>query len=288
MESDFSFDHIRQELDIALEGLYDERERTSVIAVYLEDRFGVRSGQYGRIVNATQKTSFFEDLPRLKAGEPVQYVVGKAPFFGFFFTVDPNVLIPRPETEELVATVLQRIRDKARQKGVLTILDVGTGSGCIAISLKKAFPQHRVLALDISKEALTVARKNAIDLAADIEFLHLDIIDRERWKEIPVVDLIVSNPPYVAYTEIQQTDLALLAHEPALALYPPGDDVMLFYRILVELSQKILASDGEVWMEINALRKNELEKMFSRQQGLAWSFNTDMQGKYRVAGIWKC
>lgn len=187
---------------------------------------------------------FFEIVRLLKIGHPLQYIIGETEFSGLKFGVNPSTLIPRPETEELV--LLARERLAAGKK----VLDIGTGSGCIAIALSAACPEAEVTGIDISPEAVETARTNAVRNRVKAEFLIRDILhfETEAWQQY---DLIVSNPPYVRESEKQEMQRHVLDHEPHRALFVPDSDPLLFYRRIAEFGCRYLASGGFLYFEIN-------------------------------------
>lgn len=204
---------------------------------------------------------------RLEAGEPVQYIIGKAAFCGRSFSVNPSVLIPRPETEELCRTVIadhDRPFCGLQPPAPLQILDIGTGSGCIAITLALALPCSEVTAWDLSGDALLTARDNGRQLGARVNWLQQDALqpplDRERW------DVIVSNPPYIMERERADMRENVLDHEPQLALFVPDHDPLLFYRNITRYAATALHSSGQLYFEFNPLCVNELTAMM-RQEG---------------------
>lgn len=207
------------------------------------------------IVLSSKKEQELEDiLQRLSRFEPLQYIEGRTLFLGREFWVAPGVLIPRPETEELVELMLKEIPADAR------ILDVGTGSGCIAISLAKELPDTLVTAWDVSPEALSVARANARKLQADVRFVECDVLACQV-DEVGLYDVIVSNPPYV--TEAEKADLEpnVLQWEPSLALFVPDDDPLRFYRRIAVLGRDMLADGGRLYFEINRAYGREMVEM---------------------------
>uniref|UniRef100_UPI0025A48837 peptide chain release factor N(5)-glutamine methyltransferase n=1 Tax=Bacteroides congonensis TaxID=1871006 RepID=UPI0025A48837 len=175
---------------------------------------------------------------RLQKNEPIQYIRGFAEFDGRRFKVAPGVLIPRPETVELVELVARENASARR------LLDIGTGSGCIAISLDKKLPEAEVEAWDISEDALAIARENNKELAADVTFLQRDVLS-DDWKKAPSFDVIVSNPPYVTEAEKKDMDANVLDWEPELALFVPDDDPLRFYRRIADLGRELLLPDGK-------------------------------------------
>ena len=195
-------------------------------------------------------------LIELKKERPLQYILGTAYFLDLELEVNPAVLIPRPETEELVHWILSD-EDKLNP---LTILDIGTGSGCIAISLKKAAKQWNVAALDVSEQALKVAHRNANKNQVPIQFYLEDILDKKQWL-IPL-DIIVSNPPYVVPSEKEQMSSNVLEYEPDLALFVPEEDPLLFYKKIIEFAHQNLNPFGTLYFEINPIFVDELVTFF--------------------------
>lgn len=207
------------------------------------------------IVLSSKKEQELEDiLQRLSRFEPLQYIEGRTLFLGREFWVAPGVLIPRPETEELVELMLKEIPADAR------ILDVGTGSGCIAISLAKELPDALVTAWDVSPEALSVARANARKLQADVRFVECDVLACQV-DEVGLYDVIVSNPPYVTEAEKADMEPNVLQWEPSLALFVPDDDPLRFYRRIAVLGRDMLVDGGRLYFEINRAYGREMVEM---------------------------
>ena len=207
------------------------------------------------IVLSSKKEQVLEDiLQRLSRFEPLQYIEGCTLFLGREFGVAPGVLIPRPETEELVELMLKEIPADAR------ILDVGTGSGCIAISLAKELPDALVTAWDVSPEALSVAQANARKLQADVRFVECDVLACQA-DEVGLYDVIVSNPPYVTEAEKADMEPNVLQWEPSLALFVPDDDPLRFYRRIAVLGRDMLADGGRLYFEINRAYGREMVEM---------------------------
>lgn len=207
------------------------------------------------IALSPKKEQELEDiLQRLSRFEPLQYIEGRTLFLGRELLVAPGVLIPRPETEELVELMLKEIPADAR------ILDVGTGSGCIAISLAKELPDALVTAWDVSPEALNVARANARKLQADVRFVECDVLACQV-DEVGLYDVIVSNPPYVTEAEKADMEPNVLQWEPSLALFVPDDDPLRFYRRIAVLGRDMLADGGRLYFEINRAYGREIVEM---------------------------
>jgi release factor glutamine methyltransferase len=197
------------------------------------------------VVSGKKYDKFQVAIERLKRYEPIQYVIGDTEFYGLEFKVNPSALIPRPETEELVAWII----DEHKKKQQISILDIGTGSGCIAVALAKHLVNATVYALDVSLEALSLAKENALTNDVNVEFIEADIFD---WNFGDLqFDVIVSNPPYVRELEKEAMSANVLDHEPHLALFVKDDDALLFYRTITKVANKILKPSGQLYFEIN-------------------------------------
>jgi release factor glutamine methyltransferase len=214
---------------------------------------------------------------RLLAHEPVQYVLGTAHFAGLDLEISPATLIPRPETEELAQLIAQ---EQAGRPG-LTVLDVGTGSGCLALAVAQALRPARTLAIDISGEALAVARRNAARYAPAVAFQQLDILSNTPDIVPGTLDVLVSNPPYVRDSERAQMRANVLSWEPATALFVPDADPLLFYKRLAELAQVLLRAGGAVYLEINEALGAETAALFSEADFAAMRVVNDFFGRAR-------
>lgn len=215
---------------------------------------------------------------RIAAGEPPQYVVGRARFCGVYLQVTPATLIPRPETEGLVDI----ITDRHRGSRDLRVLDIGTGSGCIAIALSRALPFARVDACDISAEALEVARGNARGLRAAVDFFRCDIL-REPLPDSPLYDVIVSNPPYIARSEAADMEQRVLRYEPHTALFVDDADPLLFYRAIARYARAALRPEGTVYFEINPLFAKQLVEILHSEGFARVDVQRDYCGRQRFA-----
>lgn len=200
------------------------------------------------VVSGKKYDKFQNAIDRLKKYEPIQYILGDTEFYGLKFKVNPSVLIPRPETEELVNWIVNCHSEQSKASE-FKILDIGTGSGCIAISLAKNLPNAKVFALDISEKALKIASQNAENNDVSIEFIQADILDWD-FGDLQF-DVIVSNPPYVRELEKEAMSANVLNHEPHLALFVEDDDALLFYRKITEVASNILRPKGQLYFEIN-------------------------------------
>lgn len=242
--------------------LYSDGESQAIVFLVLEKLFGlsrtdVLMGGLEQLT-AEQGAELEQVMLRLEKGEPVQYVLGTADFDGMAIGVAPGVLIPRPETEELVEWIT---RDYDASTA-LRILDIGTGSGCIALSLARRFTDASVTAWDISDDALRIASANAERLGLDVEFKKRDALCTEVPEaDIAQYDIIVSNPPYICEKEREDMDDNVLQHEPATALFVPDNEPQLFYRAISVLAQKMLRKGGGLYFEINRQYGKETAEM---------------------------
>lgn len=216
-------------------------------------------------------------ISRLERHEPIQYVLGECSFYGLMFYVNPSVLIPRPETGELVEHILNNHRESN-----LRLLDIGTGSGCIAITLAQKLLHARVSAIDISPEAIATAERNARRNGVEVHFQCVDLFDPQLMFHAPF-DLIISNPPYVRQSEKSEMSPNVLDYEPHTALFVPDDDPLLFYRCATRRAKEWLAPGGRLYFEINAALAEEMVALL-REEGYShvctWR---DMQGRERFA-----
>ena len=237
-------------------------------------------------LTSDEEINFNQAIDRLKIYEPVQYILEETDFFGYPFLVNKQVLIPRPETEELVAWIIEDVKEKET-----TLLDIGTGSGCIAISLAKKLNDASVTAIDVSKEAIDVAKKNSAQNHTKIEFMEVDVLHFKDNVELQQklnskFDIIVSNPPYVRIKEQELMRPNVLKHEPDLALYVANETPLLFYKKIVQLSNLYLKAGGRLYFEINGYLGNELKKMLMEEGFKHVQIKKDMFGKDRMIKCW--
>ena len=218
-------------------------------------------------------------LDQLKKEIPVQYLLGTTHFYGLEFEVNPNVLIPRPETEELVEWIVQQSTIN-HQPTIIKILDIGTGSGCIAISLAKNLPNAEVFALDVSEQALATAQRNAESNQVAIQFIHQSILETEDLGH--QFDIIVSNPPYVRDLEKQEIKKNVLDNEPHLALFVADNDALLFYRKIAQLAQKNLSPTGQLYFEINQYLGQEMVALLKEMNFQNTELRKDVYGNDRM------
>jgi len=250
-----------------LANFYDEREAQNVVTYWFEQRLGLtRTEVVLKLQEPINFPSFEEDLSRLQQHEPVQYVCGGAPFMDFWLAVSGATLIPRPETEELVQWVLETLPQHK-----LTLLDVGTGSGAIAIALKRARPDCTIIAIDVDSEALDIAQRNAKYCGVAVDFRQVDVLEQS----LPAADVIISNPPYIPALERQTMEPHVIRHEPELALFVPDDDPLLFYRIIAQQA-------STVFFEIHMDFGEEIREMLVKFGFDRIELRKDLQGRDRM------
>lgn len=269
-----------RELWRTLEPLYGNGEARAVTDYVLDVCFGLSKADIlcGAVEEMTaEKTAELNKIfGRLMEGEPVQYVLGRAEFSGRWFNVRPGVLIPRPETEELCAWITADSKAADCPK----VLDIGTGSGCIAITLQLDMPESSVTAWDISADALDVARENAQRLGANVSFVRQDALNAKPEGEW---DVIVSNPPYICEKEKKDMAVNVLEHEPHTALFVPDADPLLFYRAITRLAVQTLSKGGRLYFEINPIYADDTCRMMRAEGMTAVELHSDMYGKQRMA-----
>lgn len=239
-----SVNALSQQIQQAIASMYPEREAKAIAQAYLNMVCGATTLDILLGKTVEEPVDFAADLSRLAAGVPLQYVTGKAYFFDRLFSLNAATLIPRPETEELVSQVLNLMGNKPTR-----VLDIGTGSGCIAISLALEAPQAQLSAWDVAKEAIAQAQENADHLGAEVDFKQQNVFD---WSSDQTIwDIIVSNPPYVLNAEKAEMEAHVVNHEPHVALFVPDEDPLLFYRVIGEMAQLRLKPGGFLCFEIN-------------------------------------
>ena len=286
-----------------LAGIYDEQETAAIFDLLVAHVSGFSSRELllkGISTEVQDEFTLLNYLSELKRGKPVQYLMGETVFFGLRFLVNSSVLIPRPETEELVAWVIEGCKDLA----ALKIIDIGTGSGCIAVSLKKYIVGSTVLGVDISKEALETAKSNALLNEVDVKFYQADVldtafsllddfplaanalIDSNRYDDGCQVeakyDVIVSNPPYITPGEKLQMHQNVMDHEPHLALFVSEERPLVFYEAIADFAKARLKSNGMLFFEINEHLGKETVEMLSNKSFVDIELRKDMQGKDRM------
>jgi release factor glutamine methyltransferase len=269
----------QKELLSRLSTLYEDREAAVITDWVMEQLTGWK--KIDRLLHRSeplppaaigQLKKYTEELLRHR---PIQYVLQESWFCGMKFYVDERVLIPRPETEELVEWIAAEARPSS-------LLDVGTGSGCIAISLKKKLNALTVHACDLSEGALAVARQNATTLDADIRFQQIDFLREEQWQHLPTVDLLVSNPPYIPITEKAGMAPHVVGFEPHLALFVEDNDPLVFYQKLAGFANRKLAPGGSIFVEIHEELSGPVMELFRKNGFPQTIVKKDMQGKDRM------
>ncbi len=263
-------------MTLELSSVYEMDELNSIFNLLAEDYLKIARSKILLAdeidLNEPNQILFLSALERLKTHEPIQYVLGKTTFMDLEFKVNSSVLIPRPETEELVRLMLKEDLDGKE------ILDIGTGSGCIAISLAKNLPNAKVSALDISKDALEIAKENAKSNNVDIEFINADIFEYKSEKKY---DIIVSNPPYVLESEKMLMKQNVLNYEPEIALFVDDINALKYYESVIKFSLNNLNPQGQIFFETNENYKDELNKLAQNYEYNIIEFKLDINDKNR-------
>lgn len=271
-----AYQHLLQ----SLHNDYDKNEAEAIARIVFEDLFSISSIN---LISDAEK-SFSENdcekleniIKRLQNHEPMQYVTCKSIFCGNEFLINKSVLIPRPETEELVQWIIESTKN-IQQK----ILDIGTGSGCIAVSLKKKIPKANIFATDISNSALEVARENSLRLKAEVEFAQSNILQLQNPFN-KKFDVIVSNPPYIAREEAHAMDKNVLQFEPHTALFVEGNDALLFYRKIIAFSLLHLNTNGKLFFEVNQLHAHAVKNLLIENNFSEVEIRKDINGNDRI------
>ncbi len=274
-----------KELVAQLYAVYDNREAENMADLVMEHVTGQR--KIDRIVfknflvSQEQQQTIETYTILLLKHNPVQYVLQEAWFYGMKLYVNENVLIPRPETEELVEWI---VKEKINSKFEIQnfILDIGTGSGCIAIALKNKTKEANVYAIDVSDDALVVAKQNAIKQKAIIQFLKLDFLDKREWQQLPLFNIIVSNPPYIKESEAQTMAANVLQFEPHIALFIPDEDPFKFYNVIAVFAKTHLEAEGSIFVEINESMGQLVASLFRNNGFKNVIIKKDFQGKDRM------
>ena len=260
--------------------LYNKDEASSLYYILCEESLALSKPKLIIAENmdlTIEKTNqLYNCLDRLKKHEPIQYVLGKTNFCNLIFSINESVLIPRPETEELVNIILKN------ELGNKTVLDIGSGSGCIAVSLAKHSPKAKVTALDICKDAIELSQRNAKENDVNLEFINADILNYKSDKKY---DSIVSNPPYVLESEKKHMSKNVLDYEPELALFVKNDDPLQFYKAILDFAKNSLNKNGEIYFEINESYKDEIMELVNNYGYSNVDCKLDVFGKYRFCVI---
>ena len=280
----YSTDILRQIKHILLQGGIEQGEASALALMLIEETTGLSRTQIlTGSADIPDTSQLLSHAQAIAGGTPIQHLLGYAYFMGMKLKVNTSVLIPRPETEELINWVLETTPAPS------SILDIGTGSGCIAIALKRALPQAHVTALDISPEALTIAQENARNNNADIDFLQYDILNfqlstlnSQLSTHSSQLSTIISNPPYICRSEADEMDKNVLDHEPHLALFVPDDDPLLFYRAIASQAVHLLVPGGKLFFEINRRFASELQSLLLSLGYTDVTLRTDQFGNKRM------
>lgn len=263
-----------------LSKIYDRREASNIANLLLTEITQLSKTE--RLVANNQQLTLSQQLTLnnctndLLQHKPIQQILGYAFFYNHKFIVDENVLIPRPETEELVDLIV-----KENIGSNVLILDIGTGSGCIAISLNKELKNAIITAIDVSTKALSIARENANNLNSNIKIIELDFLDESNWLLLQKFDIIISNPPYITFEEKEEMRQNVLQHEPHIALFTPNNDALIFYRKIANFALKHLNKNGKIYLEINEILSKETAEVFINK-GFDAVIIKDLQGKDRM------
>jgi release factor glutamine methyltransferase len=274
-----------QQLIQQLLSLYENGEAVAIADLVIEHLTGINKNE--RLLRKEKTLSLEEEdqlqhfTQQLLENKPVQYVLQEAWFADMKFMVTEAVLIPRPETEELVELILNDYKKNIHTTEAFSILDIGTGSGCIPISLKKKIPNTAITAIDISEATIAIAKKNAVANEVNIHFMRIDFLDEYSWQSLETYNYIVSNPPYIAQAESAEMEQNVLSYEPHLALFVADSDPLIFYRKIAAFGITHLKRNGVVFVEINQALGKETVELFS-SFGYQCILRKDMQGKDRM------
>lgn len=267
-------------LEKELEKIYEKREAGNIADWILEFITGQKKWKRkmeNRDLTRQQVQQLAQYSDELMQHKPVQYVLGEAWFCGMRFFVNEHVLIPRPETEELMQAIVEDQKTRNR----LSILDIGTGSGCIPIALAKKLPFAEVTSMDISPEAIKIARRNAAEQKVETVFYCMDFLDREGWTSMKKFDVVVSNPPYIPINEKERLSKNVVDFEPGEALFVPEKEALLFYIAIEEFSKTHLHPQGKIYLEVHEDFAKAVQQHFSKRKWNA-TILRDMYGKERI------
>lgn len=262
-----------------LQSIYSLNEAAAVTGLLFENKTGISRKNIvtnpGKALTGEQIKILDEALAQLLTYKPLQHITGEAWFYNIRFAVNENVLIPRPETEELVKWILDE------NDGDISLLDIGSGSGCIPVALKKNRGNANITSIDISHEALLTAKQNAVSNEADVLFMQVDLLDRAAWQQLCNYDIIVSNPPYIPMNEKEKMDLNVTGYEPHTALFVPSHSPLLFYEHIAAFAQVHLNKEGKVYVEIHEDLGTETANIFSAVFNQV-EIRKDINGKDRM------
>ena len=271
---------LRQQYIDMLTPLYGKEESKQLADILIEHFFGITRVDQALDpeirLSESEMLQLHKAVKELLSHKPVQYITGKAPFLDLTLNVNETVLIPRPETEELVQLILNN-----EQNTGIKIIDIGTGSGCIALAIKKHLPEAEVTAADISPEALETAMENSRLNGLDIRFEKMDMLNPETYASFPEYDVVVSNPPYVTESDKAQMQPNVLEHEPHSALFVADEKALLFYEAILDFCRTHLTANGRVYFEINESKGQEMASLLAKRGYGNISLHKDIHGKER-------
>ena len=267
---------------LQLQDIYSLSEATVITDRVFEKVAGIRRTDLvkdpARVLNDKTIEQLNSSLAQLQQHKPVQYVLGEGWFYHLKLKINEHVLIPRPETEELVELI---IADRRSRLTDISVLDIGTGSGCIPIALKKNLPAAIINAIDVSEAALVVAKENAKDHNAAINFTQMDFLEEEQWEDLSMFDIIVSNPPYIPESEKKQIATNVLDHEPHMALFVPDNRPLLFYEKIAVFGKTHLKPNGKMYMETHSGQAGAVAALFQNIYSSV-EIKNDLFGKERM------
>jgi len=265
----------------ALENIYSSSEASNISSLVFESIAGITKSSMikdpGQLIDDNSLSRLNECLAKLKSHKPVQYVLGECWFYGMKFKVSPAVLIPRPETEELVQEAINELKNKQGAN----VIDIGTGSGCIAIALKKNCSHANVTAVDVSEAALEIAEENSSTMNTAVEFRQLDFLDEKNWNALEQFDLIISNPPYIPENEKVSLDKNVTDFEPHLALFVANNKPLIFYEKIISFAESNLIAGGKIFLEIHEALAVETAALFNKEV-YSVEIKKDIPGKDRM------
>lgn len=276
-----TYNNAYRELIAELNSIYDKREAAAIANIVMEEITGLdrlqRVIERDKILTENQTELHNDYIELLKTGTPIQYCTNKAVFMDNEYYVDNRVLIPRPETEELVQWVIDDYKNKN-----VDILDIGTGSGCIPISLKLALSNSSITSIDISHSALQVAKENATALNSEISFIQADFLDENSWSSLNRFDIIISNPPYIPNSEKENMHINVKDHEPSEALFVPNENPLIFYNKIALFGKKNLKKNGSIYCELHLDHALQTKTLFEHIGYASLDLRKDMNGNWRM------
>jgi release factor glutamine methyltransferase len=261
---------------------YEEKEADNLLFMLIEEYSGISKARIfsepDLTISESELLKIHFAIKDLNNHKPIQYILGKTEFYGLPMIVNPQVLIPRPETEELVEWIISENKDSKK----INILDIGTGSGCIAIALKKNLHQAIVTAIDVSVNAIEVAKKNGLVNQTDILFKTTDILNEQYLLQFATYDIIVSNPPYVRKSEIKEIKRNIIDYEPRNALFVDDKNPLIFYQAIAEFARDHLSKKGKIYCEINQYLGPEISELFKKNGFIYTEVRKDLFGNDRM------